>query len=67
MNLDMIALDDALLEDAAILDPAILRSLDAIHLGAARSLGPDLEMVVSYDVRMLEGARLLGLPTAHPS
>jgi predicted nucleic acid-binding protein len=66
-SLDIIALDDGLLEDAAVLDPAILRSLDAIHLAAARSLGQDLEAVVSYDARMLDGARLLGLPTARPS
>lgn len=63
---DLMAVDDRLLETAAILDPAILRTLDAIHLAAAQSLGPDLDAVVTYDDRMLSGARLLGLPTAQP-
>ena len=44
-----------------------MRSLDAIHLAAARSLGSDLDVVISYDQRMLEGARLLGLQTASPT
>ena len=65
-GVELIALDDRLLEMAAILEPAIRRSLDAIHLAAARSLGADLEAVVTYDTRMLEGARLLGLPTERP-
>jgi uncharacterized protein len=64
---ELVALDDRLLETAAILDPAILRSLDAIHLAAASSLGADLDVVVSYDARMLEGARILGLPTERPA
>jgi uncharacterized protein len=66
-ELDMIAVDDRLLDTAAVLDPAILRSLDAIHLAAALSLGPDLDAVVSYDARMLDGARILGLPTTRPT
>jgi len=66
-DIDVIALDDQLLATAALLEPAILRSLDAIHLAAAASLGADLDVVVSYDIRMLEGARLLGLPTVRPT
>lgn len=66
-EIDMIAVDDRLLDTAALLDPAILRSLDAIHLAAALSLGPDLEAVVSYDARMLDGARILGLASVRPS
>jgi uncharacterized protein len=64
---ELIAVDDRLLETAATLDPTILRSLDAIHLAAAVSLGADLDVVVSYDMRMLEGARILGLPTERPA
>jgi predicted nucleic acid-binding protein len=66
-ELDIIAVDDRLLDTAAVLDPAILRSLDAIHLAAALSLGDDLAAVVCYDARMLDGARVLGLPTARPT
>lgn len=66
-GLDLIHVDDRLLDAAATIDPAILRSLDAIHLAAALSLGDDLVAVVSYDLRMLEGAQFLGLPTARPT
>jgi predicted nucleic acid-binding protein len=63
----LIRLDDDLLDSAADLDPTNLRSLDSIHLAAAASLGDDLAAVVSYDDRLLEAARALGLPTATPS
>ena len=63
----LIRLDDALLDRAADLDPIELRSLDAIHLAAAASLGDDLAAVVSYDDRLLAAATSLGLPTATPS
>jgi predicted nucleic acid-binding protein len=63
----LIRIDDALLDRAAGLDPAELRSLDSIHLAAAASLGDDLAAVVSYDDRMLAAAASLGLPVATPS
>jgi predicted nucleic acid-binding protein len=62
----LIRLDDDLLERAADLEPASLRSLDAVHLAAAMSLGSDLGAVVSYDERMLDGAHALGLPVSTP-
>jgi uncharacterized protein len=39
-TLTLIRLDDALYDAATDLEPASLRSLDAIHLSAALSLGP---------------------------
>jgi uncharacterized protein len=66
-DLSLIAVDDALLDAAATVEPDVLRSLDAIHLAAARSLGDDLLAIVTYDDRMTEGARLLGLPTVRPA
>jgi predicted nucleic acid-binding protein len=63
----LVRLDDALLDQAAGLDPTELRSLDSIHLAAASSLGDDLAAVVSYDDRLLAAAASLGLPTATPS
>lgn len=65
-SVEMIALDDSLLDAAAVIGPATLRSLDAIHLAASLALGDDLLAVVTYDRRMLAGARALGLPTATP-
>lgn len=37
-----------------------LRSLDALHLGAAARLGPDVLSVVTYDIRQAQAARALG-------
>jgi len=62
----LIRLDDALYEAAADLDPPFLRSLDAIHLAAAVSIGQDLAGVVTYDTRMADGARALGLQVEAP-
>jgi predicted nucleic acid-binding protein len=58
----LIRLDSALLDAAANLDPGMLRSLDAIHLAAARAVGSELDAVVTYDARMSEAAARLGLP-----
>ena len=63
----LVRLDAELLDRAADLDPAELRSLDSIHLAAAASLGEDLAAVVSYEDRLLAAASSLGLPTAKPS
>src|SRR5579864_2692213 len=63
----LIRLDEALLDRAADLDPTEVRSLDAIHLAAAASLGDDLAAVVSYDDRLLAAATSLGLPTDRKS
>lgn len=61
----LIRLDDELLDTAADLGPP-LRSLDAIHLAAARTLGTDLAAVVTYDVRMTRAAWELGLEVVAP-
>ncbi len=64
--IDLVAVADLVLEAAASLESRVLRTLDAIHLATAMSLGDDLDEIVTYDARMAEGARLLGLPTASP-
>lgn len=53
----LIGAHDALLRMAADLPPPSLRSLDAIHLASALSLGDDLGGLVTYDDRLTEGAR----------
>lgn len=60
-------LDDTLLDRAATLGGAVLRSLDAIHLAAAQQLEDELGEIVTYDLRMADAARSLGLPVASPS
>lgn len=64
--LTLIRLDDDLYEAAADLDPAHLRSLDAIHLAAALSVGRELAGVVTYDRRMALSAHALGLRVEAP-
>jgi predicted nucleic acid-binding protein len=66
-NLDLITLDRSLYDEAALLDPPSLRSLDAIHLAAALSLGEDLAGIVTYDDRLAEAARTRGVPVVSPS
>jgi predicted nucleic acid-binding protein len=66
-HLELLRLDDPLLDAAAALDDEGLRSLDAIHIAAASTLGSDLNALVTYDRRMGAAARALGLPVAEPS
>lgn len=65
-RVDLVAIDDRILDAAGTLEPRVLRTLDAIHLATAMAVGDDLEVIVSYDERMTEAARLLGLATATP-
>lgn len=65
-ELVMIRLDDNIYETAATLDPPSLRSLDAIHLASALSIGADLAGILTYDARMTRGARSLGLHVESP-
>jgi predicted nucleic acid-binding protein len=62
-TLDLIGLGDGLLDAAGDLE-ADLRSLDAIHVAAARTLGADLDLVVTYDRRMSAAAAAIGLTVA---
>lgn len=54
----------SLFREAGLLPGANLRSLDALHLAAAVRIGVD--QVVTYDSRMGESARLLGLSVLAP-
>jgi predicted nucleic acid-binding protein len=65
-RVDLVAIDDRILDAAGTLEPGILRTLDAVHLATALTLGDDLESVVTYDDRMADGARLLGLSMIAP-
>jgi len=65
-RVDLIGIDDRILDAAGILESQVLRTLDAIHLASAMAVGDDLEAIVTYDERMVDAARLLGLSTATP-
>ena len=63
----LVPVDDEVLDIAAnVADPGV-RSLDAIHLATALSLGDDLGVLLTYDARMADAARSLGLPVASPA
>jgi predicted nucleic acid-binding protein len=59
--------DDAIAQSAARIEPAMLRTLDAIHLATALSLAGELDAFVTYDDRLAEAARAVGLPVIRPA
>jgi len=65
-ELDTVNMTRGLLDAAADLRPARLRTLDAIHLAAARRAGAELRAVVTYDNRMAGAAADLGIPVEAP-
>jgi predicted nucleic acid-binding protein len=66
-TVQLLRVNDRVLVEAGRMQPAELRSLDAIHLASARQLGATLKRVVTYDARMADAARALGLPVAAPA
>lgn len=64
--LALLPMDDALLYAAAHLGPPRLRSLDAIHLATAFSLGGRVGVMLCYDERLADTARSVGLTVAKP-
>ncbi len=62
----LVRIDEAVIEDAAALEPPSLRSLDAIHLATALLLADGLEGFVTYDTRLAIAADKLGLPVMAP-
>lgn len=65
--IELLEVDDAILGEAAIVLPRTLRTLDALHVAAALSLGSVLETLVAYDVRLQEAARSAGLVVVAPA
>jgi len=66
-GLVLIRIDEPLLDRAGDLGPAELRSLDAVHLAAALSIGPDLGVLITYDIRLRDAAAAQGLDVESPS
>jgi uncharacterized protein len=64
--LDLLAVDDELLEAAARVEPASLRSLDAIHVASATLVADALGAVLVYDERLSAAMEAVGLPVAAP-
>ena len=66
-SVSFIPADLTLSDEAGILRPLDLRSLDAIHLATARSLGANLAALVTYDQRLAGAAAWYGIPVVSPS
>jgi predicted nucleic acid-binding protein len=62
----LVSVSEDILDSAGLLDPPELRTLDAIHLAAARTLSPQLGALVTYDQRMAVAAGSLGFPIEAP-
>jgi predicted nucleic acid-binding protein len=62
----LLPVDDLVLARAAELEPAAMRSLDAIHVATAASLEGDLGVLLAYDERLLAAAGSAGLPVGAP-
>lgn len=54
-------------ERAAAIAPSTVRTLDAFHLATALAAMPGLDAFVTYDGRLAEAARGLGLPVVSPA
>lgn len=59
-------IDDGIIRSAAALAPVTLRTLDAIHVATALSLGDDLSGLVTYDDRLASAAGEVGIGVISP-
>lgn len=64
-KLDMVTLTNRLLDEAGAIGPPELRTLDAIHLAAART-APALRGIITYDLRLAAAAAAVGVTVATP-
>ena len=66
-SITIVGLPPDTFEHAAELVPALLRSLDALHLAAALELGDELDGIVTYDERLSAAATLHGVTVIAPA
>lgn len=63
---DVLRITPDVYDHAGGIAPIELRSLDALHLAAAMTLGPDLAGIVAYDERLASAAAGTGVKVASP-
>jgi len=63
---EFIHMSDAVIETASRLPDPMLRTLDAIHLATALLIRDDVDVLISYEDRLLAAAASHGLSTAAP-
>ena len=66
-SVDVIELDVRVAIQAESIGPSGLKTLDAIHLATALSVGAEIDAFVTYDDRLAEAARAAGLPVVRPA
>jgi len=64
--LEQVVMDRDLMLTAGQIHPPGIRTLDAIHLAAAIAAGEELGGLITYDTRMADAARDLGLLVVAP-
>jgi uncharacterized protein len=65
-DLPLVPLTSRVIETAENLGPPTLRTLDALHLASAYTLGNALTSFVAYDKRLRDAAVLADLPVMTP-
>jgi uncharacterized protein len=65
-RIQFVRVNDRVLSDAGRMEPAELRSLDAIHLASARQLGSAVRQIVTYDERLAAAAHAGGWSVSAP-
>jgi hypothetical protein len=63
----LLPIDDRVLAAAAALQPPALRTLDAIQLATALSIGRRLGVLFSYDERLCTAAAVAGIAVERPA
>lgn len=65
--LQVFPVTEEVLERASLSIGVVVGTLDAIHLATALAAMPDLDAFVTYDDRLAQVARALGLPVVSPA
>ena len=65
-TVDVIAVHPPIAKAAARVEPAVLRTLDAIHLATMRAMQDDLSVAFIYDARLASAASAVGIEVQAP-
>lgn len=66
-SVETVEFDAVMARAASAIEPATLKTLDAIHLASAVTMMPELDAFVTYDDRLAAAARAIGLPVVRPA
>jgi uncharacterized protein len=66
-QISVVEISDTVRARARLLEPVTLRALDSLHLATALELGDELDGLVTYDARMADAGKTLGLGVLAPT